>query len=134
MEKVSSGKVKYDSLTGKSVIDPAISRFGLYMNKILGISNGNYIDMLLSKKMFSFKAMFTLYQTVKRGATESVLDRASVHTRNAAFEAVSALEQYCSTPLLKMERSLSDRFLKWSESSVNAFIRAESATEPLFGK
>ena len=55
IEKVSSGKVKYDSLTGKSVIDPTISRFGLYMNKILGISNGNYIDMLLSKKMFSFK-------------------------------------------------------------------------------
>ena len=25
------------------------------MNKILGISNGNYIDMLLSKEMFSFK-------------------------------------------------------------------------------
>ena len=55
IEKVSSGKVKYDSLTGKSVIDPTISRFGHYMNKILGISNGNYIDMLLSKKMFSFK-------------------------------------------------------------------------------
>ena len=53
--KVSSGKVKYDSLTGKSVIDPTINRFGPYMNKILGISNGNYIDMLLSKKMFSFK-------------------------------------------------------------------------------
>ena len=55
IEKVSSGKVKYDSLTGKSVIDPTISRFRPYMNKILGISNGNYIDMLLSKKMFSFK-------------------------------------------------------------------------------
>ena len=55
IEKVSSGKVKYDSLTGKSVIDPTISRFGPYMNKILGISNGNYIDTLLSKKMFSFK-------------------------------------------------------------------------------
>ena len=55
IEKVSSGKVKYDSLTGKSVIDPTISRFGPYMNKILGISNGNYIGMLLSKKMFSFK-------------------------------------------------------------------------------
>ena len=55
IEKVSSGKVKYDSLTGKSVIDPTISRFEPYMNKILGISNGNYIDMLLSKKMFSFK-------------------------------------------------------------------------------
>ena len=25
------------------------------MNKMLGISNGNYIDTLLSKKMFSFK-------------------------------------------------------------------------------
>ena len=55
IEKVSSGKVKYDSLTGKSVIDPTISRFGPYMNKIVGISDGNYIDMLLSKKMFSFK-------------------------------------------------------------------------------
>ena len=55
IEKVSSGKVKYDSLTGKSVIDASISRFGPYMNKILGISNGNYIDTLLSKKEFSFK-------------------------------------------------------------------------------
>ena len=55
IEKVSSGKVKYDSLTGKSVIDTTISRFGLHMNRILGINNENYIDMLLSKKMFLFK-------------------------------------------------------------------------------
>ena len=55
IEKVSSGKVKYDSLTGESVIDPTINRFRPYMNKILGLSNGNYIDTLLSKKMFSFK-------------------------------------------------------------------------------
>ena len=55
IEKVSSGKVKYKPLTGKSVIDTTISRFRPYMNKILGISNGNYIDTLLSKKMFSFK-------------------------------------------------------------------------------
>ena len=55
IEKVSSGKVKYDSLTGKSVIDPTISRFRPYMNKILGISNKSYIDVLLSKRMFSFK-------------------------------------------------------------------------------
>ena len=55
IEKVSSGKVKYDSLTGKSVIDPTISRFGPYMNKIQGISNGNFIDTLLAKKVFSFK-------------------------------------------------------------------------------
>ena len=50
IEKVSSGNMTYDSLTGKSIIDPTISRFGPYTNKILGISNGNYIDMLLSKK------------------------------------------------------------------------------------
>ena len=55
IDNVSSGKVKYDSLTGKSVIDLTIGRFGPYMNKILGISNGNYSDTLLSKKMFSFK-------------------------------------------------------------------------------
>ena len=55
IEKVSSGKVKYNSLTGKSVISPTISRFEPYMNKILGISNGNYIDTLLSKKSFHLK-------------------------------------------------------------------------------
>ena len=60
IEKVSSGKIKYDSLTGKSVIDPTISRFGPYMNKILRISNGNYIDTLLSKKSFHLK--LTNYQ------------------------------------------------------------------------
>ena len=47
IEKVSSNKVKYDPLTGKSVIDPTISRFGPYVNKILGIGNGNYLDTLL---------------------------------------------------------------------------------------
>ena len=55
IEKVSLGKVKYNSLTGKSVINPTITGFGPYMNKILGISNGNYIDMLLSKKCFHLK-------------------------------------------------------------------------------
>ena len=80
------------------------------------------------------KALFTLYQIVKRSVIESVLDGASVHTRNAAFEAVSAPEQYYSAPLLKVERFVSDRFLKRSESSVNNFIEAELATEPRFGK
>ena len=55
IEKVSSGKVKHDSLTGKSVIDSIFSQFGPYMNKILGINNENYIDMLLSKKYFHLK-------------------------------------------------------------------------------
>ena len=55
IEKVSSGKVKYDSLTGKSVIDPTVSRFRPYMNKILGINSGNYFDTLLSKKYFHLK-------------------------------------------------------------------------------
>ena len=78
--------------------------------------------------------MFTLYRIVKRSVAQSVPDRASVHTRNAAFEAVSAPEQYCSSPLLKVERSVSDRFLRRSESSLNTFIGAEIATEPRIGK
>ena len=78
--------------------------------------------------------MFTLYRIVKRSVAESVSDRASVHTWNAAFEAFSAPEQYCTAPLLKVERSVSDRFLKRSESSLNTFIGAEIATEPRFSK
>ena len=71
---------------------------------------------------------------VKPSVAESVPDRASVHTRNAAFEVVSAPEQCCSSPLLKVERSVSDRFLKRSESSLNSFIGAEIATGPRLGK
>ena len=78
--------------------------------------------------------MFTLYRVVKRSVAESVPDRACVHTRNAVFEAASAPEQYCSAPLLKVERFVSDRFLKRSESSLNTFIGAEIATEHRFGK
>ena len=79
------------------------------------------------------KVEFTLYLMVKRSIAESVPDRASVHTRNAAFEAVPSLEQYCSVPL-KVECSVSDRFLKRSELSLNPFIGAEIATEPRIGK
>ena len=78
--------------------------------------------------------MFTLYRIVKRSVAGSVPDRASVYTSNAAFEAVSAPEQYCSVPLLKVERSVSDMFLKQCESSLNTSIEAEIATEPRFGK
>ena len=78
--------------------------------------------------------MFTQYRTVKQSLAESVPDRASVHTRNAAFEAVSAPEQYCSAPLFKVERSVSERFLKRSESSLNTSIGAEIATEPRIAK
>ena len=44
-------------------------------------------------------AMFTLYRIGKRSVAGSLPDRASVHTRNAPFEAVSAPEQYCSALL-----------------------------------
>ena len=80
------------------------------------------------------KAMFTLYRIVKRSVAENVPDRASVHTRNAAFKAVSAPEQYFFAPLLKVEHSVSDRFLKRSESSLNTFFCNGIATEPPFGK
>ena len=59
-KRVSSGKIKYDSLTGKSVIDSSIRRFGPYMNKILGMNSDNYMDTLLLKKYFHLK--LTCYQ------------------------------------------------------------------------
>ena len=94
----------------------------------------NDTPIKLSLGEFRIKAMFTLYGIVKRSVAESVPDSASVHTKNAVFKAFFAPEQYCSAPLLKMERSVSDRFLKRSESSLNTFIGAEIATEPRFGK
>ena len=36
IKRVSSGKLKYNSLTGKSVIDSTISQLGPYLKKILG--------------------------------------------------------------------------------------------------
>ena len=71
---------------------------------------------------------------MKRGVAESVPDKPSVHTRNAAFEAVSARKQYCSAPLLQVERSVPDRFLKRSESSLDTSMGVEIATEPRIGK
>ena len=50
-----TGKVKYDSLTDKSIIYSTISQFDPHMNKVLGINTENYIDTLLLKKIFSFK-------------------------------------------------------------------------------
>ena len=47
IEKVSSGKVKYDSLSGKSIIDSTISHFDPHMKEILAIHNGSYMDTLL---------------------------------------------------------------------------------------
>ena len=80
------------------------------------------------------QVVLTLYQILKRSIAESVPDRASVHTGNTAFEAVSAPEQYCSAPLLKVDRSVSVRFLKRFELSVNTFIGAEIASEHHLGK
>ena len=75
--------------------------------------------------------MFTLYRIVKRSVAESVPDRASVHTRNPVFEAVSAPEQNCSTPLLKVERSesslniLSDQKLQRNLILVNNLFKSK---------
>ena len=67
---------------------------------------------------------------MKRNVAESVPDRA----RDVVFEAISAPEQYCSAPLLKVhvERSVSDRFLKQFQSCLNTLIGEEIATEPRF--
>ena len=48
---------------------------------------------------------------VKGSVAGSVPDRASVLNRNTAFEVVSSPEQNCSDALLKVELSVSNRFL-----------------------
>ena len=83
--------------------------------------NRNSTNDIQGVKSTQAKAMFILYRIVKRSVAESVPDRASVHTKNAVFEAVSAPEQYCSAPLLKVERSVSDSFLKRSELSLDTY-------------
>ena len=63
---------------------------------------------------------------MKQSVAESVPNRASAHTRNAVFEAVSAPKPAL---LCSAECSVLDRFLKRSESSLNTLIGAEIATE-----
>ena len=69
----------------------------------------------------------------KQSVAESVLNRASVHTRHAAFEAVSARdsrEQNCSAPLLH-ERGTFHIGQVFETVPVKSehLIRAEIATE-----
>ena len=78
IEMVSSGKIKYNSLTGKSVIDPTVSQLGPYMKKILGINNGNYMDMLLSKKIFSLEIN-------KLSTTDNVFNGKPCHVLNTGY-------------------------------------------------
>ena len=78
--------------------------------------------------------MFILYGIVKWSIVESLPDGTSVHIMNAAFEAVPVPEKYCSALLLKVQRSVSDRFLKRSDSSLNTLIGAEIVTEHRFGQ
>ena len=92
----------------------------------------NFALILLSCNVYGY--VHTIADREKRSVAESVPDMVSVHSRNATFEAVSAREQYCSAPLLKVELSVSDRFLRRPESGLNTFIGAEIATEPRFGK
>jgi len=54
--KISKQKVSYEKTTGRSIIDSTIKNFDKYMNDILGITNSNYVDLLLSKKSFTFFA------------------------------------------------------------------------------
>ena len=82
--------------------------------------------------------VFTIYQIVN-GALQKVyqiglLSRAPVHTRNIALEVVSVPEQNFSAPLLKVERFVSDRLSKRSESRLNTLLGAEVATESCTGK
>ena len=83
--------------------------------------------------------MFTLYRIVERSVAESVPGRTSILFRMGTLLSKQCLLRNStaplfSFPLLKVERSVSDRFLKRSESRLNTSNRAEIAAEPRFGK
>ena len=61
---------------------------------------------------------------MKQSVAKCVSYRAPVHTGNASSGTTVAPEQDFSAPLLKVERFVSDRFLKGSGSSLNTFVRA----------
>ena len=67
------------------MIDSTVSQFDPHINKILGINNENYIDTLLSTKIFSFKIN-------------------KLSTRNSIFNG----KPYCSTGYLNKDISFGD--------------------------
>ena len=70
-------------------------------NKRAKIVFGYEIAILVNIDTIHAQAMFTLYRKVKRSVAETVPDKASVHTKNATFGTISALEQDCFAPFLK---------------------------------
>ena len=70
--------------------------------------------------------MFTLYRIVKRSVTESVPEGVLLCTLGTLLSKQFLLRN-STAPLLKVERSVSDRFLKRSESSLNTSVGAEIA-------
>ena len=89
---------------------------------------------MIAKHASLCQVVFTLCRIVKQSVTNYVSDRASVHIGNANSGTIFAPKQLCSAPLLKVERPVSDRFLKRPGPSLNTFVQAEIVTEPLIGK
>ena len=58
------------------------------------VENGKNGLWVFDDQVCDTEVVFTLDRIVKRSVAKSVLDRASVHTRNVTFEAVSAPELY----------------------------------------
>ena len=54
--EISKWKISYEKKTGRSIVDSTIEKFDKYLNNILGIDNSNYVDLLLSRKSFTFSA------------------------------------------------------------------------------
>ena len=59
--------------------------------------------MILRSYSDKSQAMFTLYWILKQSVAETVPDKDSVHTRNAAFGTISDPEQDYFAPFLKIQ-------------------------------
>ena len=71
---------------------------------------------------------------MKQRIAKCVSDRAPVHTGSSSCGTIFLWSRTALLLLLKVEYSVSDRFLKWPRPDLNTFVRAEIAMELFIGK
>ena len=95
---------------------------------------GPGVDQLPQDHVNRPKVVFTLYRIVKQNIAKWVSNRASVHTGNSSSGTIFVPKQDCSAALLKVERIVSDRFLKQFEPSLNTLVGVKITTGVLIGE
>ena len=65
-----------------------------------------------------------------RTDTKTIQDKASVHTKDGGFDAISLTERSCATLILKLDRHISDRLMRTGIGTVAEVNEWERELEP----